>query len=322
MRKITSIVSFLSFICCSAFSQQYGQSSLFFMNKYKDNPAYAGFDGGLSITGGYRTQWLGIARNPVSQSINAHTALYFLKGSVGISIDNDILGAMSHLRTSLSYNYVKESYVGLWSFGARLGLNQITLDGSLLRTPTGIYEDDLINHNDPILSTNKVKGLAPFLSIGGYFIHDLFEAGIAVENLISSKIDLDGSESDFDIQPTLNIFGEYFFSFSGVLDFHPSIFLKTDFKQSQLEITAQAIYDNYIFGGIGWRGYSRNTFDALILFGGIQLNKKWKVSYAYDIPLSTLSTIARGSHEIILNYNLNKVLGLGLPPKTIFNPRF
>ena len=303
-------------------AQQSSQSSLYFLNKYKYNPAYAGFDRSLSITGAYRTQWLGIARNPITQSINAHSPLYLLKGSVGIAVENDIVGAISKLSTSLSYNYVKESNIGLWSAGARIGVNQVSLDGSLLITPDGVYEDGLINHNDQILPDTKINGLAPFASIGGYFIHDLFEAGISVENIIASQVDLGSAGTSFDIRPTLNIYGEFFYNFSGVLDFHPSIFLKTDFKETQLDISIQTIYDDYLYGGIAWRGFNSRTFDAFILFAGIQLNEKWKIGYAYDIPVSALNIVARGSHEVVLNYNLNKVIGLGLPPKTIYNPRF
>lgn len=305
-----------------AVAQQASQSSLYFFNKYKYNSAYAGFDRYLSITGSYRTQWLGIARNPVTQSINAHMPMYALNGSVGISIENDLLGATTQLSSSISYNYVHDSYLGLWSAGVRVGVNQISLDGTLLETPDGIYEDGVINHNDPILPNGKAKGLAPFTSIGGYFIHDLFEVGLSIENIIASKVDLGGLGTEWNVDPTLNIYGEFFVSFSGVIKFHPSLFLKTDFKETQLDLSIQAIYDDYLFGGIAWRGYSSNTFDAIILFAGMQLNENWKLGYAYDIPVSALSVISRGSHEVVLNFNLNKSIGLGLPPKTIYNPRF
>lgn len=302
--------------------QQSSQSSMYFQNKYKYNPAYAGFDGSLSITGGYRTQWLGLARNPVTQDINGHMPLYLLNGAVGFQIENDILGALGQFRASLSYSYVQESFLGLWGAGLRVGFQQISLDGTQIITPEGVYEDGLINHNDPILPEVKVSGASPFASIGGYFIHDLFEIGLAVDNLIAPNVKMDGIGASWDFKPVFNFYGEFLYDFSGVLSFHPSIFLKTDLVQTQIDVSLQAIYNEYLYGGLAWRGYNSKTFDAIILFGGIQLNANWKIGYAFDIPISALNVNSRGSHEVILNYNLDKVIGLGLPPKTIYNPRF
>ena len=237
-----------------------------------------------------------------------------------MSIKNFEISA--NFKASLSYSYVYESNVGLWAGGIRLGIHQVSLDGSIIITPEGIYEDDVINHNDPILPEVKVSGSSPFATIGGYFIHERFEAGLSIENIIAPQINLAGIDAKWDNKPIINFYGEFFHDFSGVFSFHPSIFLKTDLVHTQVDVSLQTIYDKYLYGGVAWRGYNSKTFDSVILFGGVQLNENWRVGYAYDIPLSALNVNSRGSHEVILNYNLDKVIGLGLPPKTIYNPRF
>ena len=54
----------------------------------------------------------------------------------------------------------------------------------------------------------------------------------------------------------------------------------------------------------------------------LTFNEHYTLSYAYDIGLSALRGSHEGTHEILLNYNLNKLIGAGLPPKIIYNPRF
>jgi len=53
----------------------------------------------------------------------------------------------------------------------------------------------VINHNDPILPEVKVSGSSPFATIGGYFIHERFEAGLSIENIIATQISLAGIDA-------------------------------------------------------------------------------------------------------------------------------
>ena len=55
---------------------------------------------------------------------------------------------------------------------------------------------------------------------------------------------------------------------------------------------------------------------------GWKANENVMIAYSYDVPLSALSTVNTGSHEIMINYNLNKVIGNPLPARIIYNPRF
>jgi hypothetical protein len=98
--------------------------------------------------------------------------------------------------------------------------------------------------------------------------------------------------------------------------------LKSDLVETQIEFSTIARYNDNIFGGVSFRGYNSNSFDAVVILAGYKLNENLTLSYAYDITLSGLSEVSRGSHEIMLNYNLNKNIGKGRLPKIIYNPRF
>jgi len=99
------------------------------------------------------------------------------------------------------------------------------------------------------------------------------------------------------------------------------IFLpRTDFAQTQTDVGAILYYDN-VFGGATIRGYNSNTVDALNFIGGVQLNENVRLSYSFDLGLSGIRTFHEGTHEFIINYNLNKKIRTGEYPPIIYNPR-
>ena len=304
-------------------SKQLGQSSLYFADKYLQNPAYAGFDRSLSLLAGYRTQWLGLERNPVSQIISAHMPVYALNGGVGINLVNEFLGAEKTLRLSMSYNYVINNDLGTWSAGMRLGMVQKSLDGALLRTPFGIYEGNQINHQDPILPEQLVSGTNWFSSLGVFYQAEVFQGGVSLEYLNSPRVHFNGVEGgSVKMLPTMVLFGEYGFPLADLLEVYPSMLFKSDFRQWQVDLAAQAVYQDRYLVGLGWRGLTAHTLDALVFHVGLYVNEHLKIVYAYDVPLSSLGVNSTGSHELVLHYNLNKIIGLGLPPRIIYSPRY
>jgi len=284
------------------------------------NSAYAGFDYSLSVTGHYRNQWAGFDDRPLSANINVHMPLYIINGGIGMSIRNDKIGPYGNTTGSLSYNYVHQSPLGLFSFGANLGFQQIRLDGSELRTGTGLYEGGIIEHLDPILSGVKTTGIGPSYGVAAYFKENYLQAGISFTNFPSFTISV--GDIDLKRQHVYNAFVEYKLFINESISVTPSIFLKSDLVQTQGEVFGFVSYNRRYFGGIGIRGYSGNTIDALTLMAGLQLSKHYKVSYSYDFGISGFRNNHEGTHEFILNYNLAKAIGLGLPPKIIYNPRY
>jgi len=301
-------------------SQQGIQYTQHFLNKYEMNTAYAGFDYSLSITGHYRNQWAGFESRPLSQNINAHLPLYIINGGIGISLRNDKIGPLGNTTGSVSYNYVYPSPVGLFSVGVNLGFDQMRIDGSGLRTSTGLYEGGLIVHQDPILSSVTTTGLGATYGVAMYFKERSLQAGVSVTNFPSTNVSIGGI--DYKRQSLYNVFVEYKLPILDNITLTPSIFFKSDGSQTQGEVFGFVSYEQRYFGGIGLRGYSGNTIDALTLTAGLQLSKHYKVSYSYDLGISGFRNNHEGTHEFILNYNLAKAIGLGLPPKIIYNPRY
>ena len=325
MGKNFTLIVFLIFVSVALHAQQPVQYSMYMLNKYNFNPAYAGLENSLSITGVFRKQWVNLESSPVTQNINAHMPLYYLGGGFGINLENDQLGAERNTSGSISYNYfVPVSKKSLLSFGISGGVIQKSLDGSKLRAPDGIYtEPPTIDHQDNLIPIGKVAAIAPLINAGVYFQSEKLEIGVSANNLLEPNAVLNAEEL-INIKFIRNYFFNlaYTFEISRSLAIQPSFFAKSDLVQTQLEFSAIVKYNDNIFGGASFRGYNANSIDAVIFLAGYKLNENFTLAYSYDLTLSGLSNVSKGSHEILLNYNLNKIIGKGVPPKIIYNPRF
>ncbi len=324
-QTITCLIFWLAGISLAA--QQAPQYSLFSLNKYNFNPGYAGLDNSLSITGVYRKQWVDLPGSPSTQTVNAHLPVYRLNGGFGINIENEEQGPERTTSATASYNYwLPVGKQHLLTIGLSGGLLEKSLDGTQLRAPDGIYGDDPTNieHNDGSLPLTEIRAMAPIFNAGVYFQSQEFEIGLSVSNLTESQISLTGGNANTKISLNRN----YFLIFAGNFEIgstftlHPSLFVKSDLIEHQIELSALLKYNDNIFGGASFRGYNSNTVDAVAIIAGFKLNPKMTVAYAYDLTLSALKSVSNGSHEIMVNYNLNKAIGAGIPPNIIYNPRF
>ena len=324
-QTITCLI--ICLVSLSLAAQQVPQYSLFSLNKYNFNPAYAGLDNSLSITGVYRKQWVDLPGSPTIQTVNAHLPMYRLNGGFGINIENEEQGPERTTSATASYNYwLPIGKQHLLTIGLSGGLLEKSLDGTRLRAPDGFYSDDPTNieHNDGSLPEVKVRAMAPIFNAGIYFQSQQFEIGLSVSNLTESQISLNGGNANTKISLNRNYFLIFAknFEIGSTFTLHPSLFIKSDLIEHQIEISTLLKYNDNIFGGASFRGYNSNTVDAVAIIAGFKLNPKTTIAYAYDLTLSALKSVSNGSHEIMVNYNLNKAIGAGIPPNIIYNPRF
>lgn len=316
MKWLLSI--FILSLSLIAISQQKPQFSQYMLNKYQDNPAYGGMERSLSVFASYRDQYSNFSGNPKTIYLGADMPFYLWNGAVGFSLYNQKAGVFNNTNLKFSYNYVMGTSVGFLSFGGRVGMDMLSIDGNGIITPDGNYEGT-ITHNDPTLDIGNLTGLGLSWEIGTYFYGNKIEVGLVLSELPSHSYKV--NKGDYNKSFSGSFFTLYKYDYSDELRLMPSIMIKADqaVLQTDLSILAK-LRDNLTFG-LSLRGYSATSFDAVAAIIGTNLGKKYNIYYSYDFGLSKLQSLHQGSHEIMLNYNLQKLIGIGLPPKIIYNPR-
>lgn len=301
-------------------AQQPAQFSLYFLDPMQWNPAYAGMGEGLQITALHRQQWAGLEGNPQSQLLSAHVPVSFSRGGLGISLLRDQLGAGSKTGGQLNYTYQLSLGEGLLSVGGGLAFNQWQLDGRLLRTPQGEYnQPGQIEHNDVLLTSGVESGQLLSLALGVYYSDGRLFGGLSASH-INQPVAASGNFTyrqlrAFFANAGYNLFPDRDWSLI------PMVWVRSDEIQTQVDISLQFVYNNNIFAGLSFRGYDQSSTDAAVLSAGIRLKERMRVFYAFDLPLSTLRDVHNGSHEIGLTYNINAGIGQGRLPAVIYHPR-
>ncbi len=324
MRKFITIALLASFFSCHLVAQQAEQYSMYMLNKYAFNPAYAGMDNSLSATGVYRKQWVGLQGSPSSQNLNIHMPLYYLHGGVGLSLSNDVAGPERTTNVGLSYNYnYNIGKSGVLSLSGGAGMIQKSIDGSKLRAPDGDYTQDgnVVTHNDPELSIILETASVPTARIGLMFKNESFEAGISADNLLGNELSFSATDFNFTLNRHYYIYLAYYWQLLDEIEISPSVFVKMDQNYLQTDISVMANYNDFLLGGVSLRGYSDLNLDAIAFIAGFKMNENLTLAYSYDLSISSFNSVSQGSHEILINYNLNKQFGQGKLQKVIYNPR-
>jgi type IX secretion system PorP/SprF family membrane protein len=299
-------------------AQQKPQFSQYMLNKYYENPAYGGLERSLSVFTAYRDQFSTFNGNPRTFYLGADMPFYLWNGALGFTFYNQKAGVFSNTNLRFSYNYVLSTNVGFLSFGGRLGIDLLNVYGSSIITPNGSYEG-VFNHNDPTLDVTTFGGAGSSWEIGAYFYGKQIEAGIVVSELPSHRYTLGNGK--YSRAFSSSAFFQYKYVFSEELKILPSVMLKVDQSVLQSELGVLAKFKDNLVAGLNFRGYNSKSFDAISVIIGTNLGRKYNVTYSYDFGLSKLQSVHQGSHEIMLSYNMQKLIGIGLPPKIIYNPR-
>lgn len=298
--------------------QQKPQFTQYMLNKYGENPAYGGLERSLSVFASYRDQYSNFPGNPRTFYLGADMPFYLWSGAVGFTFFNQKTGVFNSSNLKFSYNYVMNMPYGFLSFGGRVGIDFNLVDGSGIITPQGNYEG-VFNHNDPTLETRNFSGAGLSWEIGTYFMGSSLEAGITLAELPSHSYGL--GEGKFKRSFSTSLFASYKYPFNNEVDLLPSILLKADAAVFQSDIGFIFKYKENILAGLNLRGYNGTSMDALSVILGTNMGKKYKLVYSYDFGLSSIRSVNQGTHELMVSYNLQKLIGIGLPPKIIYNPR-
>lgn len=294
----------LLFICVTggnAWSQQEKLITNFMYDKMSLNPGETGIDEGICATSIYRNQWDKVNGAPNSAVFNVEGNLSrYIPINAGISFFHDAIGFTRQNNILLNISYPL-AIPGAGTLGIGVGLGIMTFGmNPQWEPPTGTPDATLpVGFGDTKFDANF--GLY-FKGDQGYYV------GLSSTRLTASTFESDDPTSiTYNAARHYNLLGGYKYPITATGDLEGNLLVRTDMIKVSADINAKYTYKNMMYGGLTYR-----TSDAIAILLGAQpfkiMNKinspldGFIVGYSYDITINQLSSVSRGSHEILLKY--------------------
>ncbi|MCB9034205.1 MAG: type IX secretion system membrane protein PorP/SprF [Chitinophagales bacterium] len=306
----------LILFCCTVVfmvqAQQEPQYTQFMYNKLPINAGYTGARGALSLRALYRTQWVKIDGAPQTASFSIHSPLKKENSALGLFVVNDRLGVTNQTWIDASYAYrIKLSEKIKLSIGINAGLQ--------------IYKSNLSELNradqtDEAYAQN-VSRILPDVGAGLYLYHPKFYVGVSVPNFIKSTLynkeqaSLIAKDSIAQRTPHLFTMAGGVIPVTGGFKIRPQVMGKYIInKEQKIPFEMDFNLSFLIIDRINIGGTYRTAFhkkktglenhDSFDFNLEVWPTKQLMIGYAYDYTLSKLQDYNKGTHEIILGYDV------------------
>ena len=297
MRKLVTV-----FILVGGLLQGYGQTkpmfSQYMYNMLTLNPSYAGIRNSTSLSGIFRKQWVGIDGAPSTYMASIDSKIKNSNWGWGLQFyDDEIfvekttgLQAYTSLHVPVSF---KEDGTTL-SIG--IGFGAMNYRGDFTR-----IDPNLIQPGDP--SFKDVKGIEPTAGFGALLHTSKWYFGISLPSLLRAQV-LTSKQVDVSSLLQYNeVFatGGYVFGEEDAnIKWKPSVLIKMA-KGAPLEFDCNV---NVWFHDFFSVGFSYRTGDAIVALLELQASPRFRLGYAYDYTSSQLNSFSRGTHELMLRYEI------------------
>lgn len=289
-------------------AQQDPQFTQNMFNRQAVNPAFAGSQDCINATILAREQWMGFEGNPSSNLFSANGRFKIRQQyqmGAGLTIIQDEIGPIQSLNVKGALAYHHRIAQGVLSGGVEFGLfNQsITADW---RTPEGDGSEDAS-------IPNAETGVTSFdLGVGLYYYTRDFYVGLSSTHLnqasLEDKVD-ETSSLTFQQATHYYIMAGYDYPVTvgnANLELQPSLFVKTDAVETQVDLNTNVLYNNVVWAGVSYRVQDAVSFLTGVNFGGLNLGEPLldglRMGVAYDFNTSELSDYNDGSFEFMLSY--------------------
>ncbi len=256
------------------------------------NPAAAGKESVINVTGAYAMSMTGFENSPKTMYVGADMPFYLLNNyhGVGLQLLSDNIGLFTHQRLAVQYAYKHQLLGGTISVGIQVGMLSEKFKGSSL---------DLEVPEDPAFTKTDENGTALDLAAGLYYKHSKWYAGLSVAHVTSPRIEL-GERSIYEVSRMYYLTGGYNIQLRNpLLSMHPSVLARYDGAVYRVDVTARLKYEHEkkrMYAGLAYS--PGNSVTALIggNFHGIS------VGYSYEAYTNSAIGLGKGSHELFVGY--------------------
>lgn len=325
---------FTGLLACSvAMAQQRPYYTQYIMNNYIINPAVAGIENYWDVKASHRMQWVGLQDAPVTTYLTVHGPLnksdysretatsFHASGSnprgeaywqdytaaephhgVGFTMLNDKTGPLSRFAMYGTYSY----HIGIsnstsLSMGVSAGITTMNLDASKLN-----FGNTTV---DPaVASSGIISRMKPDISAGVWLYSKDYFLGVAAQQIIPQQIAF--SDNTVYLQggkllPHLFVSAGYRMQLSDDISFLPSTLIR---YISPLPLGFD-LNGKFQYQDLLWAGGSYRYQDGFAAMVGVNLNRNINIGYSYDMQTSSLNTVSRGTHEILIGFLLGNRFG-------------
>ncbi|MBI1837898.1 MAG: PorP/SprF family type IX secretion system membrane protein [Flavobacteriia bacterium] len=293
-KRVLLFATLLILNVSSLMGQQDKLLTHFIYDKMSLNPGSTGIDiDGICATSVYRNQWDRVNGAPNSAILNVEANMKrWMPGGLGLSFYHDAIGFYRQNNVVLNYSYPivfeNGSKLGL---GLGLGLTNLGLTPEWV-PPTSVYDKSL-----PV----GFSGSGLDLNIGAYFKSNSgFYVGASLthanaqrlNNKLSQTTQLIGFDRHY------YLMGGYKRTLgSGNNAIDVQMLVRSILSETSVDLNAR-----FMLGTLGYAGLSFRNSDAVALMLGYNVAPGFLVGYSYDFTINKLSSISRGSHEIVIKY--------------------
>jgi type IX secretion system PorP/SprF family membrane protein len=279
------------------FAQTEPMYSQYMYNMLGVNPAYAGNREALSLNFFQRNQWVGIKGAPKTTSISMDQSIKDGKLGWGIQVYDDRLGveAASGLNGMLSTR-IQVSEKGILSGGLSFGMMNYRIN-----------LNDVNNRNNPndpsFVSIDNPSKWNPSLGMGIYYNTDRFYAGLATPSILKARLaSYENMITSIQTSNAFHLFANagYVFDINEDVKLKPSTMIK---MVSGAPIETDINLNVWLKDLLGF-GASYRTGDAFVGMVELQATSNLRFGYAYDMPFNPLKYFTKGSHELMLRYEI------------------
>ena len=290
------LLFFLVLVCFLSRAQQLPVYSQFFMNKYVNNPAFAGINDKYTVSSNHRYQWVGITDAPRTYTLSVNGPTKNLKNGLGAFLYTDHVGPTIRTGMQISYAYHL-------SITEKIKLS-MSLSGGLLEWKIDGHKLNLTDQNDQALVNNVMRTLVPDAKFGFILYGGNWHFGGAAPNLLQNKITFSNATNS-----ELNKLEDHYlihvgheFNINNDILLDPYVLVRyVSPAPLQLEFGSKFVWKNTAWAGITYR-----TGDAASFLVGYTYKENLSFGYSYDFTTSNLNNYSTGTHEFLFSVLFGK----------------
>lgn len=279
-RILLTILSILPFV---GYAQNDALFTHFMYHTHLYNPATAGNSDDITIGFLARQQWVGFDEAPSTQLLNAYGYIPKLRGGVGLTIVNDMLGKQRTTSMRLGYAYRQRVGDRMYiSAGLNVGIANTHVKGSELR-----YQQSG-DQSQYMVGEAQTK---PDIGLGVEFSGKGLTVGVALTHLQQSI----GNSTVWKTPRHYYAHARYDWQVAEKWQLSPAVFFRSAGFISQVDLNLNATWNKRVVVGASYR-----TTDDIAALLGVYIVKNVLASYSFDFDFGALRTNNSGSHELTI----------------------